>query len=260
MWDFDFDFGNFTKLTQLVIKNCTQDMRKEINLALGGNSSIVCTEEPTEGFDHVTCYEDELMGPVLRFFLHSTDDDPETTSGDRSRMEMKVFNLSPSQLKATENSSFIYTWWFQLNEDLRAVYSFFHIFQLKPVGGRDSNPLMTFTLTNNSNGLNIRLTQNDQSSWNPYPMIPLRVALGRWIQAFVQVYYSGIDGFVRVILKDQNGVQLYDNEISQPMWWSDSTFVRPKWGLYRTKSDFFNDFDWQKFQNIQIWRLVPFSA
>ena len=86
-------------------------------------------------------------------------------------------------------------------------------------------------------------------------MLSLADATGKWIQTFVEVKYSnGSDGFVNVILKDTTGATLYSRKITHPMWWSDSDFVRPKWGLYRAKSDVFNPSDWENFQNVQIWR------
>jgi len=255
-WDFDFTFTGYTKRTTLLLTSCTtQDAKTEINKALGGSATTVSYEEPSEPATHVGCTDtDSVMGTALRFYIHINDDDTASTNTDRQRMEMKVFASSPTELKATSGQSFIYAWWFRLYSAVQVTNTFFHIFQLKAVGGNDGNPLMTFTMTT-GDGFHIRLTGQDHSTTTKYPMLSMPDVLGKWIQAFVEVKYSsGSDGFVNVILKDTNGGTLYSKTIPAPMWWSDSDFVRPKWGLYRAKSNVFNPTDWENFQNVQIWR------
>lgn len=156
-WDFDFTFTGYTKRTTLLLTDCTsQNPKTEINKALGGSATTVSYEEPSEPATHISCIDtDTEMGTALRFYIHSTDDDTASSNPDKQRMEMKVFNSSPTELKATSGQSFIYVWWFRLNSALQATNTFFHTFQLKAVGGDDGNPLMTFTLTT-TDGFHIR--------------------------------------------------------------------------------------------------------
>lgn len=58
------------------------------------------------------------MGTVANFTLYKTDNDPAT--GNRQRIEMKVFGSSPANLKATFQSNYIYIWRFKLNPTLKA--------------------------------------------------------------------------------------------------------------------------------------------
>ena len=98
-------------------------------------------------------------------------------------------------------------------------------------------------------------------------MLTTSEALGRWIQVFVEAQFkrgesddpNDDSGYVRVILEDQSGIQLYplENETGygySNMFWDDIDFVRPKWGLYRNLSDLHQPSDWQIFQNVQIWK------
>lgn len=55
------------------------------------------------------------MGTVPKFFIYRDDNDPVTRDPEQQRIEMKVFEPSPSHLKATKNSNFIYSWWFKLD-------------------------------------------------------------------------------------------------------------------------------------------------
>lgn len=139
VWDFDFDFSGYTKQAELLITDCSTDIRSQVNAVLCGDPEIDCFEEPTvnEDLPHVTCDEDRRMGRVLNMTLYKTDNDP-TNKTDRQRLEMKVWEPSPEELKAGNNSNYIYSWWFQLDPYLTPGDSvkptFFHTFQLKPIG------------------------------------------------------------------------------------------------------------------------------
>jgi hypothetical protein len=55
-------------------------------------------------------------------------------------------------------------------------------------------------------------------------------------------------------LKGLTGNELYHQKLSGNFWWDNAEYYGPKWGLYRRKSDVFNDSDFIFFQNVQIWR------
>ena len=71
-------------------------------------------------------------------------------------------------------------------------------------------------------------------------------------QAFVKIHYT-TSGYADITFKDVNGAQLYLQKISGNFWWDGADYYGPKWGLYRRKSDVFNDSDFMFFQNVQIW-------
>ena len=89
---------------------------------VGGSKTIDVIEIPTTNptLPHVTCVTDPVMGSVANFTLYQTDNDPITLLPDRQRLEMKVFEKSPTILKATVNTSYIYSWWFKLDPTLKA--------------------------------------------------------------------------------------------------------------------------------------------
>jgi len=64
---------------------------------------------------------------------------------------MKTFNPSPAELKALNNTNYIFSWWFYLDPTLipgDTGRTFWHIFQLKAVGTNiTSLPVYTLTLT-----------------------------------------------------------------------------------------------------------------
>lgn len=121
---------------------------------------------------------------------------------------------------------------------------FWHIFQLKAVGADDidGSPMMTLTLTDIL-GLHIRVMRDDHDTNDRFHIMPLSDATGRWFQVMVESQFSANNdsracdaGYVRVVLKDENGVQLYpiepedDGVIFNDMFWIETDFVRPKWG------------------------------
>ena len=116
-WDFDFDLANFREQSTLLVTNCTTNITEQINVALGGKKTIDCVEEPTTNQDkpHVSSVQDPLMGTVINFTLYQDDDDSATGHTDRQRIEMKVFEASPDNLKATLDSHFAYTYWLKYN-------------------------------------------------------------------------------------------------------------------------------------------------
>ena len=108
------------------MSSCEPDVHKQINLVLGGSSTTESIEIPTTNPDlpHVSCSSDPIMGDALvNFTLYHTDNDSASSNPEKQRIEMKVYARSPVNLKATFNSSYIYSWWFKLNPTLKASNS-----------------------------------------------------------------------------------------------------------------------------------------
>ena len=68
------------------------------------------------------------MGPSVQFTIYKNDDDSVTKKPDRQRIEMKVFDKSPTSYKATLDTNYVYTWWLKLGQGMVVSDSFFHIF------------------------------------------------------------------------------------------------------------------------------------
>ena len=277
-WDFDFDFSGFSNKATLLVTDCSRDVIEQINLVLGGSVTNQCVEIPTTNVNltHVSCVQDSFMGQAINFTLYKTDDDVATGSTEVQRIEMKVYDKSPEELKAIEGDRYSYAWWFQLDPTLTASDKFFHTFQLKAVGtGVDSHPLVTFTMTRQE-GFHLRWRNAaGKVTDSRYPMLTLPDVLGRWIQVRVeaQFYKSYVpqdeqnSGFFSVTLKDENGVQLFPQSQDPTIFYSSMfydfgtsssfhwPFIRPKWGMYRNISDLLQDYDVELFQNIQIWKI-----
>ncbi len=104
----------------------------------------------------------------------------------------------------------------------------------------------------------MRVNRNGNETLNPSTdylnLLPLKSVVGNWIQATVEANYSNLNGFVKVLLKSQDGRQLVVQQTSFVTYWVAADFVRPKWGLYRKFNSAFQPSDTELFQNIQIWK------
>lgn len=76
-------------------------------MALAGNPSISAIEIPSTNVNspHVSCVNDGVMNKVLQFTIYTDDDDSVTNDDDRQRIEMKVFEKSPTSYKAVKNTN-----------------------------------------------------------------------------------------------------------------------------------------------------------
>ena len=263
-WDLDFDFSAYNNQLQLLITQCQDhDLKQQINEALCGNQyATKCIEIPTTNQDlpHVTCSADTRMGKVINLTLYKNDDDSLTGSIDRQRIEMKTFRSNPEML--TQVTDYVYAWWFHLNPNLKTGEKFFHIFQLK--SGVDSTPLLTFSLTRKL-GFHIRWRTENRTGViqeSKQIVMDLPDALGRWLQASVQIHYQNASSYFRVTIKDENGFELFPLNNASGIFNCNSCellretghTIHPKWGFYRAHDDLHQPSDWQLFQNIQVWR------
>ena len=207
-WDLNFNFSDYRTRARLLVSNCNNinNIRGLINLVLGSvltNSSIV---EPTFGnsffsLPHIFCVGDPTMFNAINFTIYAADDvstrivtpgnqpNRQTNTQDSQLLEMRVHGQSQSELRATENTNYIYAWWFQLQPGFSITNGFTHIFRLRAVG-QDINrsDLVTFTLTRRD-GLHLRVRDDTSRTITYQTMLTMGSATGIWIQAFVQVYY-----------------------------------------------------------------------
>ena len=74
-----------------------------------------------------------------------------------------------------------------------------------------------------------------------------------YFKAIVKINFA-TSGYADVTLKGRTGNLLFHKKINGKFWYDGAEYSGPKWGLYRTKSDLFNDSDFMFFQNVQIWQ------
>ncbi len=181
---------------------------------------------------------------VFRFYAHVTPDNDRCINFDRQRTEIKTYDQSPNNLKATYNETVRYKWLFKLPSNFQSSPKFTHIHQIKSVGGPFSSmPMMTLTTRQNSaHRLQLRYAPQDtQSTIAEANIAPF---LGEWIEATEVIHYNNSGTYSLVLKRVSDDAVLFDyNNSSIDTWQNGSSFARPKWGIYRSLDfpDFLQD-------------------
>ena len=171
------------------------------------------------------------------------DNEPvDPTLTDRQRVEIKTYAASPDNLKGTVGENIIYKWSFKLPVGFQPSSNFTHIHQIKAVDGDDSSPIFTITpRLGTPNKLELIYVENATSGTNKVSIVELLPFLGNWIDAEERINV-GSNGFYSIVLKKRSDgsvlLSYTNNNIATIR--PDNTFIRPKWGIYRSLNDVAN--------------------
>ena len=130
-----------------------------------------------------------------------------------------------------------YRWKFKLDSGFKASPSFTHLHQVKPVGG-DDMPLITLIARGGSADA-LELTQyNYSNSRKVLKSIPLQSVRGEWVEVNSSLTAGRPGQYAMTITRLRDGVVLLSYATSSiDMWRSGVSFLRPKWGIYRSLND-----------------------
>ena len=234
---------------------------------LGGQGSIESPDlYPVNHPEVEHIYEDvdAAIGNHFVFIIHrDIDIDRDRLDiTDRQRNEIKTFDRSEEALKGYENETFVFTWKFRINPSMEVSTRFSHFFQLKAVGGEDSQPILTISGAERSgeDGIEVRHSplQDDtilqRTAWGE--------AAGQWVEVYCRATFSD-NGALRLIAKRvEDGAVIFNiDEPDLDLWRGEDTshFVRPKWGIYRSILDLDNlrpDEEDVRFANFSISEVM----
>ena len=208
---------------------------------LGGSPLEVPDCDHEEPFRHIEeIYDDILEKYVFKFHIHKdTDTDRCKTNTDRQRNEIKAYDPSPDALKAIRREVVTYEWYFKIDAQFQPSGSFTHLFQLKAVGGTDAaNPLLTITPRKGDPDKLQLIHGRGSNAYTTVQEADLSMIKGQWVKAFCEVVYAEDTGKLDLQLQLLDGTEVMsfvDEAID--MWRTGSSFVRPKWGIYRSLND-----------------------
>lgn len=189
-------------------------------------------------------FDTDLNQFVFEFYSHALlDNEPvDPTLTDRQRVEIKTFAGSPDNLKGTLGENIIYKWRFKLPIGFQPSTNFTHIHQIKAVDGDDSNPLFTLTpRLGTPNKLELIYVANSTSGTDKVSIVNLSLFEGNWVDAEETIHVGSSGSYSIVLKKHSDGTVLlsYSNPNIATIR-PDNSFIRPKWGIYRSINDIGN--------------------
>ena len=208
-----------------------------INSVLGGSAEEVpdCSH-PDFGPHILQDWDDDLAKYVFGFYIHVTPDNDRCVAFDRQRNEIKTYGPSPDYLKGFLEDTVTFRWRFKLDAGFQASPNFTHIHQIKPGDGPNSaNPIITLTPRYGTPD-RLQIIHIDSAGHSTTVVnSPLAPFKGIWVEAYEQITYDPHGTYSIVINSLSDGTQLlaYSNG-DLDMWRPGTTFVRPKWGIYRS--------------------------
>ncbi|MGK6353350.1 heparin lyase I family protein [Parapedobacter sp. DT-150] len=183
-------------------------------------------------------FNDELNKHVFAFFAHVVFDDDRCGATDRQRTEIKTYSPSPDDVKAFDGDEMIFKWKFKLADGFQPSAAFTHIHQIKAGDGTNNgSPLITITPRyGNPDKLEIIHTGNTRAtSLNKARMVNLEAFKGIWVEAVEKVKFGTHGRYALELRKVSDGTVLLSYENNDiDLWRSGATFIRPKWGIYRS--------------------------
>ncbi len=232
-----------------------------------------CTSHPAFGRHIAEVWDATLNQFVFEFYIHvpptttvtaTTADNDRCVAFDRQRVEIKTYEASPDSLKGTLGETVSYKWRFRLPIGFLPSPNFTHIHQIKAVGGDDDSPLFTLTPRYGSSGNTLQLiyVKDSTSGTTTYTTAPLTNFLGVWVEVTERILI-GTNGTYSVnVTRVSDGATLlnYNNSNIQTIR-SSNTFIRPKWGIYRslTSPTYLRD-DSLRIASISIYEGLPPTA
>jgi hypothetical protein len=206
-----------------------------VNNAFGANPETPDCSHPEFG-EHITQAFDSTLGKsAFVFNIHVTPDNDRCTNFDRQRLEIKTDGGSPAYVKGFLNDSVSYRWKFKLPAGFQSSPNFTHIHQIKAGDGDSGAPIITLTPRAGSPDLLQIIATDSNGTGTTLFQTELAPFIGVWVEAFEQITYSHTGQYSVVIKTLDGGTTLlsYSNT-NIDLWRTDTTFSRPKWGIYRS--------------------------
>ena len=176
-------------------------------------------------------WDEDLKKYVFQFQIHTTPDNDRCQKTDRQRLEIKTYQSSPNNLKGTSGETITYSWNFKLPSGFQPSSSFTHLHQIKAVGGTDGMPI--FTLTARKGKINkLNLIHNNQTVLASANLNEFENA---WVEVTEVIKVDTLGSYSIKIVRLKDGKELisYINPSILTIR-NDNSFIRPKWGIYRS--------------------------
>jgi hypothetical protein len=217
-----------------------------IDRTLGGTAEETpdCSH-PAFGRHITQTFDSDLGEPVFVFHIHVTPDNDRCVAIDRQRNEIKTYGPSPPYLKGFYGDTVTFRWRFRLDDGFQPSPSFTHIHQIKAGDGPDAGaPIITLTPRTGSPESLQLIHVDSVGVTRVVARTDLAPFKGTWVEAYEKITYAFDGSYSITITSLSDGSQLlaYSND-NIDLWRPGTTFVRPKWGIYRSlnRPDYLRD-------------------
>ena len=201
--------------------------------------------DPSFGRHIAEVFDTDLNQYVFEFYIHSSVpnelQDEATGDTDRQRVEIKTYAPSPASLKGVSGDNVTYKWRFRLPVGFQPSTNFTHIHQVKAVDGDDGNPIFTLTPRYKSSGNQLELIYVDGRSASnnittKLTTVDLSLFTGNWVEATEKIKVDSLAGTYSIVITNiKTGATILTYSGSNLCTIrSTNSFIRPKWGIYRS--------------------------
>ncbi len=220
--------------------NGTTETYQLINSVFGGTGDVIEAPDCSHASfgKHITqVFDNDLKRYVFAFHIHVTPDNDRCEDSDRQRNEIKTYDKSSENLKASKGEKVLYRWKFKLDIGFKPSNDFTHIHQLKPIDGDNTLPIITLTPRYKTSGDVLQVIhtgETDATSQKYIATVPLNDFRGQWVEVIERATFA-VDGKYEIqINRISDGKVLLKQAFNNiEMWRKNSTTCRPKWGIYR---------------------------
>ena len=194
--------------------------------------------------EHIRIRDDPDVGACFDFYLYRDEDgdrDVVWPKGQRrQRNEIKGYKGSDEGLKAKRGQVVRYHWLFRINGEMSVTKQFCHLFQLKAVGGENTeSPIFTISgsITDGRSQLELRTKSAQDGPRDDKRIFDWDSSRNKWMECVCVACFDE-EGYFRISLQSLDGTLSFGHEVSKMNTWrKGSKFVRPKWGIYRSLED-----------------------
>ena len=212
-----------------------------INSVLAPNGGDVVENpecvHPEFGRHIAEVWDADLNQYVFEFYIHVAPDNDRCINFDRQRVEIKTYDASPANLKGTSGETVIYKWRFKVPSGFQPSSNFTHIHQVKAVGGDESDPLFVLTARKGTpNKLELNYYESSSLSSVKFTSVNLSLFENTWVEATERIKVNNVGGTYSITINkvsDGTTILSYTNNNILTIR-ADNSFIRPKWGIYRS--------------------------
>ena len=230
----------FSQLELVADKNSSLNATDQIRKVFGKYSieSPDLFEGNHQDFEHIQMQTDAKLGSCFVFFIHRDldgDMDKHWPPGkERQRNEIKGYEGSPKVMKASSNETSSHVWYFKIDPAFSLTHQFCHFYQLKPVSEKNSPlPLLTLSGVVHSGKEELELRFFDKNS-KRIKLANWEDCKGKWLRVECEASYSE-KGEILFLIQSMDGTFSAEHSMTNlRTWHPDFSFVRPKWGIYRS--------------------------